>query len=354
MTLATTSKAPAPLSYGSTLWSASFVQWIALQDNALQADLAAYWLDATARLMLPEQSVYCHYLQNQQGEIVLLLPLVHHKGLLAPRFTLLTSFYASLGCFYGNTEPTLVQGLLQHIFSHWHCRSIELAPLAEDAAGTCAVLGVTEAFNMVCFERFVNYYQPINSDFAGYIAKRPALLRQTLKRKQKKIAALGGETRLYQTVAELQQQLAQFHQVYQRSWKQPEYSSRFIDEVCVAAASRGDVRLGLLTLQQQVIAAQIWFVRGGVASIFKLAYNAEFAHLSPGTVLTAAMFQQVIDTDAVSCVDYGMGAEAYKADWMAGKRRRIGILLFNLRSVSGWLSWCRHALPRLLLGRKTR
>ncbi|WP_445766386.1 GNAT family N-acetyltransferase [Rheinheimera sp.] len=354
MTRVTASSAPAGLSYGSAPWGASFVQWIASQDNALQADLAAYWLDATARIMLPERSVYCHYLQNQQGEIVLLLPLVHHNGVLAPRFSLLTSFYASLGCFYGNTEPTLVQGLLQHIFGHWRCCSIELAPLAEDASDTCAVLGATTVFNAVCFERFVNYYQPINSDFAGYIAGRPALLRHTLKRKQKKIAALGGETRLYQTVAELQQQLVHFHQVYQHSWKQPEYSSRFIDEVCLAAASCGDVRLGLLTLQQQVIAAQIWFVRGGVASIFKLAYNAEFAHLSPGTVLTAAMFQQVIDIDAVSCVDYGMGAEAYKADWMACKRRRIGILLFNLRSVSGWLSWCRHALPRLLLGRTIR
>ena len=340
------------LSYGSAPWCTSFVQWIALQDNGLQADLTAYWLDATARIMLPPGSVYCHYLQNQQGDIVLLLPLVHHSGVLAPRFTLLTSFYASLGCFYGNTEPTLIQWLLQHIFSHWRCRSIELSPLAEDAAGTFAVLGVTKAFNMVCFERFVNYYQPINSDYASYISGRPALLRQTLKRKQKKIAALGAEIRLYQTVPELQQQLAQFHQVYQCSWKQPEYSSQFIDDVCLAAASRDEVRLGLLMLHQQVIAAQIWFVRGGVASIFKLAYNSEFAHLSPGTVLTAAMFQQVIDTDAVSCVDYGMGAETYKADWMACKRRRIGILLFNPGTIRGWLSWCRHALPRLLQLRK--
>ena len=165
---------------------------------------------------------------------------------------------------------------------------------------------------------------------------------------------MGGEIRLYQSVAELEQKLELFHQVYQHSWKQPEHSIQFIDEVCLAAAKCGEVRLGLLTLQQRVVAAQIWFVRGGIASIFKLAYNSEFGHLSPGTVLTAAIFQQVVQNDAVNHVDYGMGAEVYKADWMDKKRHRIGILVFNLRTISGCLRWFRHALPRLLFAQKSR
>ena len=154
------------------------MRWIAEHDNNLQADLAAYWLSATVKLVTPASSVYCHYLENQQGEIVLLLPLVHHSGILAPRLTMLTSFYSSLTSFYGNLEPRLIRLLLQKILFHWRCSSIELAPLADDTEIALAVAGANKQFNFIRFERFVNYYQQINSDFAGYFSQRPALLRQ--------------------------------------------------------------------------------------------------------------------------------------------------------------------------------
>jgi len=89
-------------------------------------------------------------------------------------------------------------------------------------------------------------------------------------------------------------------------------------------------------------AAQIWIVQNGVALIYKLAYDERFTDLSVGTVLTATLMRHVIDVDKVQEVDYLTGDDAYKRDWMSGRRERGGILAMNPRTVRGAAAIARH------------
>ena len=64
------------------------------------------------------------------------------------------------------------------------------------------------------------------------------------------------------------------------------------------------------------MAAQLWHVENGRATIHKLAYDEAEKALSPGSILSEAMFRHVIEQDRPTMIDYGTGDEPYKADWM--------------------------------------
>ena len=337
----------AELNYQWQPWETLHAQLLNDYAAALPADRAGYWLDATARFMAPPDRVYCHYLTDSHNTIIVMLPLIHKDGHPGACATSLSSFYSSLSGSYGCTHPEYLCQLLERILTQWQFNYIDCQPLAEDdALMQIAYRQLTKG--TVGYFRFDNYYQLIDSDYQAYLQQRPAILRQTLQRKQKQLARLNAQCKIFHTVADIRQHLQSFHQVYRQSWKQNEYSRDFIDEVCLAAAQLNEVRLGIVWLEHEPIAAQIWFVRAGIANIFKLAYHSAYQKLSPGTVLSAAMFRQVIDIDKVDCIDYGIGSEAYKADWMSCKRQRYGIMLFNLKRFNGFLLWCRHRLPALL------
>ena len=87
---------------------------------------------------------------------------------------------------------------------------------------------------------------------------------------------------------------------------------------------------------------RLWIVHGGVASIYKLAYDERFAGLSVGTVLTARLMEHVIDGDGVRVVDYLTGDDAYKSSWMSHCRERRGLMAFNRRTPRGLLAAARH------------
>ena len=124
-------------------------------------------------------------------------------------------------------------------------------------------------------------------------------------------------------------------QVYNQSWKVPEPFPEFIPGLCQLAAQKGWLRLGLIFLDNLPIAAQLWLVVEKKAYIVKLAYDQKFVKTSAGTVLTGALFRHVIDVDRVEEVDYLMGDDQYKQDWMSERRERRGIIAFNPQSPLG-------------------
>jgi len=197
---------------------------------------------------------------------------------------------------------------------------------------------------------FGNWFLQVDEDsFDSYFAKRPSQLRNTVNRARKKLLKLPNYQLHIQTQADelLEPMLADFVTVYNRSWKKPEPFPDFIPELGRLAAREGWLRLGVIRLNDQPIAAQLWLVFGGVASIVKLAYDQEHIRLSAGSVLTAALMQHVTDIDKVREVDYLIGDDPYKRDWMSHRRERYGIIAFNPRTVSGLVSAACHFGGRL-------
>ena len=191
---------------------------------------------------------------------------------------------------------------------------------------------------------FGNWYHPVTErSWADYLAGRPGRVRTTLARAERRLAKVGFEIEIVRDAGDsLEKAVDAFVAVYGASWKEPEPYPAFIPGLSRMAAGKGYLRLGVLRTNQRAIAAQLWLVANGTAYIVKLAYDPQFAHFSPGSVLTAAMFRSAIDEDQVSCIDYLIGDDPYKAEWMTLRRERRGVIAFNPGAFRGLLGGVKH------------
>ena len=180
--------------------------------------------------------------------------------------------------------------------------------------------------------------------FDEYLATRPGQLRTTLKRKSGKVAtqvltAFDGDV------------WDEYEAIYAESWKPSEGSPAFLRAFAEDEGKAGRLRLGVARDGAQAggraIAAQMWTVEGGTAFIHKLAHREDAKPLSPGSVLSTALFRHVIDVDRVALVDFGTGNDGYKRDWMEEVRPRYRLDMFRPFAPGNWPVFAGQALRRL-------
>lgn len=173
--------------------------------------------------------------------------------------------------------------------------------------------------------------------YAEYLAARPGPLRTTLKRKAAKVTV------------QLERSFnpdswAAYEAIYAQSWKPQEGSPPFLRAFAAAEAAAGRLRMGLAFADGEPVAAQFWTVEHGTAFIHKLAHTESSKPLSPGTTLSAALFEEVIDQERVNLVDFGTGNDGYKRDWMEQVRPRFELQMFRPSWPGNWPRIARTAL----------
>ena len=180
-------------------------------------------------------------------------------------------------------------------------------------------------------------------DFATWWAQRPGPLRTLVKRRSRC-------PRLSISITDrlTDRDWHDYVAVGTRSWKEPEAALPFLRALAVRESDAGALRLGFARLDGVAIAAQLWTIDHGVALIHKLAHDRAHDALSPGTLLSHAMFAHAIDVDRVHAIDYGTGDNGYKADWMDRRRTLYRIDAFNPRFASSWLPAARAAISALV------
>lgn len=228
--------------------------------------------------------------------------------------------------------------------SQWDC--IDLHPMAIENAQFASI---QQAFRDAgaSFQKyfcFGNWYLKLDGrSFQEYLNSVPTRLKNTIHRKTRQLEKSHGlQIKLVQTIDELQAAGAAFDNVYQASWKQAEAHPQFIAGLMRSCARQGWLRLGIAYIDDKPVAAQLWIVYQGIASIYKLAYDEKFAKFSIGSILTAHMMRHVIDTDHVTEVDYLTGDDDYKKDWMSHRRERWGLIAFNQATIKGKLAGFWH------------
>lgn len=202
-----------------------------------------------------------------------------------------------------------------------------LAPVAIDDSNLNGLQGILESSGFSCEYIFRDYnwiYRLQGQSYEEYMAARPAQLRNTISRKKRKLEREHGfEIRLF-TGDDVLQAMSDYYVVYNASWKQNEISNAGFQACFVEAFSRaGWSRLAILYVKGQPVAAQLWFVCHGKASIFRLAYDKAWRQYSTGSILTSFLMEYVIDTDKVDEIDFLTGNDAYKQDWMSERRERF-------------------------------
>jgi hypothetical protein len=166
--------------------------------------------------------------------------------------------------------------------------------------------------------------------FEEYWAARPSRLRNTAKRRAK--AAKFDLLVHHRFNAKAWDD---YESVYNASWKPAEGSPALMRKLAEAEGAAGTLRLGLAYHEGQPVAAQLWVVEHGIATIHKLAYREDSKQLSPGTILSMEMFRRAIDEDKVETIDFGIGDDGYKKDWMAEYVPLYALDAYDLRSVRG-------------------
>ncbi len=177
-------------------------------------------------------------------------------------------------------------------------------------------------------------------NYADYIAGRPGQVRTTLKRKASKVDVTLSS---HFDPAEW----AAYEAIYAQSWKPSEDCPGFLRRFAEQEGAAGRLRLAVARHAGEPVAAQFWTVEAGTAFIHKLAHTEASKPLSPGTTLSAALFEHVIDRDKVTLVDFGTGNDGYKRDWMEQQRPRYRIEAFRPGWPGNWPLIARRALHGL-------
>ncbi|TMM45633.1 GNAT family N-acetyltransferase [Colwellia ponticola] len=351
-------------------------------------ELTLPWLAATKQFMLPEHSeviVHCLYQQafehkdsSQERVLIIAWPLVHSTNhsnknhdnkhqWSKQKISSLTSFYAAVSepIFVNSPNKKAMRQLLADITRHHPWSSMQLGAFETGV--------VTQALREYfpyqrLYSQTVNVYQEALTDYASYYQQRPSQLRNTIKRREKKLAkAHQYHTDIITDIARFPEAFNAYKSIYQQSWKGEEYSFDFIEQVCLAALTENKLRLGLLFVDDEPAAAQLWFLQntgpklvadvndsGSVysqkegyqktASIFKLAYSPKYQQYSVGSILSLVLSEHVISEDKVTTIEFGMGAEPYKKDWLSDTRVRQSYQVFNPQSIYGKLAIIRHMI----------
>lgn len=229
--------------------------------------------------------------------------------------------------------------------------TVRLDAMADDPSTLTPLLAGARRAGMLAsrFTHFGNWHEPIaGRSWEEYLAARPGALRETVRRKLKRAQAI---LDIVATPDAVEAGIEAYEEIYARSWKVPEPFPLFHAEMMRRAAASGVLRLGLLRTGEKVVAAQIWIVQGGRASVLKLAHDEADRALSPGTVLTALMIRELLAHEAVAELDFGRGDDPYKQLWATQRRQRIGIVLANPLRLHGVAAlgrqWLGHARRRL-------
>ncbi len=267
--------------------------------------------------------------------------------------------------------PLLRAGRRIEAFSNWYSFRVRplatqradasalLAAMASDLAGEAARITLyplsdddgETALLVDCFRRagWAVFRERCDSNhvvriggrrFSDYMASRPGPLRTTLKRKASKITVTIETTFNPES-------WAAYEAIYAQSWKPHEGSPAFLRRFAKEEGAAGRLRLGIAYTDGVPVAAQFWTVENHTAFIHKLAHTQDSKQLSPGTTLSAALFEHVIDHDHVAMVDFGTGDDGYKRDWMEEVRPRYRIEAFRLGWPGNWPALAKRTLRSL-------
>jgi Acetyltransferase (GNAT) domain len=300
------------------------------------------WYDLMARHgVAPDTEIRIYSRERPDCAAALVLQVV--EGRHGRRLASLTNAYSVEHCILCVPAADVATGLgpiLGEIIGEsprWDAIALdELDPTASSYRATVAALRRAGLFVECAFNSGTWYEETAGMSFADYLAGRPSELRNTWRRKRRRLAVGGrAKTTFYAGTAGIERAIADYEAIYAQSWKPAEAFPGFIPALIRLAAERGALRLGISTLDGIAAAAQFWIVWNGRAVIFKLAHDKRFDDFSLGTLLTMEMIERVLSEDRPYEINFGRGDDPYKKLWLPRRRERWGITAANPRTRRG-------------------
>lgn len=310
------------------------------------------WLREFETRLLRANERACYVVVEDETRPRLMLPLIveSHRRLPVVKVRAMANFYTNIyapitGEGFGTADDLalLAQALTGFLLDTFpRAALIELAPLRGETRlhGTLQEAFAARGYVIRRFHKTANWYEPFDGppDYDDYLARRPGQLRSTLKRKGRLLAR---ETTSRIDITgpqdDIDAALDDFERVYQDSWKPEESHPEFIRAVMKHLIAGDFARTGVLYVDDEPAAAQIWLRIGDHWGVFKLSYRPRFSKYSVGSLLTAAMIKEFLAMPGTRCIDFLSGDDAYKADWVSVKGEHWGLECINTHCASGKL-----------------
>jgi hypothetical protein len=202
---------------------------------------------------------------------------------------------------------------------------------------------------MEATEGFGNWYLKPAGDFTSYWTSRNSRLRNTVERKERALFRTHrASVEILESTAQTARAIDLYQRVYAESWKEPEPYPNFIPTLIATGLDAGAIRVGVLTVDDEPVAAQLWIIWNHRATIFKLSYAERFARFSPGSILTRHMMRNAFGRADLAEIDFGCGDDPYKQEWLPERRQRWMITAYDPLTPCGGGHTLRRYLPRLL------
>jgi hypothetical protein len=309
-----------------------------LFDSARSAEGRLAWFETLARTTMSPDEHAIVVVALEEGRPRAALPLVQTvNGLRA-----LTAPYST------RYAPPLPDPAIAHELG---LRAREYVPgvlrldgIEEDEPGISAFLDGLSKSGLATaqYRGFANWYEPL-TDFETWWDARPSRLKSTVRRKLSAASRAGATFRCLRDGFDEAYPL--YDGIYGASWKDAEPHPKFMAAMVRSLGPEGLVRMGIMTIADRAVAAQIWLVCDRHATIFKLAHREDAAEFSPGTLLTHHMAATLIGEDRLEEIDFGRGDDAYKRDWTGQLRFRIGMIAGDWRKRAGVAAILKDVLP---------
>jgi len=306
--------------------------------EARRISLGADWLRLLADTALEPRAQTRVYVLRAEGRPLAALPTLEYPG--TRRLEGLSNYYTVMygPVFEPGLEDTALVPLVRALLARPRApATLQFGPMDPLEPGFALLRESLRGAGLATFPYFAhgNWYLPVVSDWPAYFDARTSVIRNNVKRMGRKCEGAGGRLEIVSTPEGAEAGIRAYEHVYARSWKQAEPHPAFMPGLIRLCAQRGWLRLGIAWLGEEPVAAQLWIVANGRAEIYKIAYDEAHKALAPGTLLTTTLMRHAYEVDRVQEVDYLIGDDPYKAQWMTHRRERLGLVAYNLRSPRG-------------------
>lgn len=297
------------------------------------------WYGLMARCGVPRTTEIRVYTDERHGSAAVLFAQTTERRVLSSLTNPHSLEHGILGA-PGSDLATGLDAILSEIMAdrpQWDCLTLaELDP--RDASYAALVAALRRAGMLVecCFTSGAWYEETAGLGFTDYLAARPSELRNTWRRKGRKLTRNHRLTKsFFADPGAIDRAIADYQTIYAASWKEAEALPDFVPALIRLAAELRALRLGIYHVDDVAAAAQLWIVWNGRAVICKLAHDKRFDELSLGTLLTMDMFERVLGQDRPTEISLGRGDDPYKRLWLPKRRERWGITAANPRTLRG-------------------
>lgn len=328
---------------------------MALAEHTSMQFGASWYANLIEQVFADQADDLWFYVLRSPTEVLAVLPLRAERAKGAVTLCALANYYTCVyaPCLAPSTTPQNMAVLFRALKKSWsRLAAVNLSPMDHDVPQfqllqQAMTLAGLRNFDFYCFG---NWYEPVQTDWKGYLMQRKANFRSTIKRHGAKLVEEGGRIELVDASSPqaVEAAIEAYQKVYSASWKQDEPFADFVPGLIRTCAQQGWLRMGLGWMGDQPIAAQIWIVAHGKADIYKVAYDENFKAYSPGTLVSALVMEHVMMVDGVREVDFLVGDDAYKKVWMTARRERWGLVGYNTAALAGLLGWQREVWWRRL------